>query len=177
MSRVGGVPISIPSGVDVEVKGLEVSVSGKKGKIIKSFKGGIGINIVDGKIVFLPLDDTRQSRAMWGTSRSIVSNMIKGVSDGFSTELEIIGVGYRAAMKDGYINLSLGKSHNTKIQVPKNLEVNIPANNKMVVSSFDKELLGQFVAQVIKQRPPEPYKGKGIKRVGQYVQRKESKKK
>jgi large subunit ribosomal protein L6 len=114
---------------------------------------------------------------MWGTARNIVANMVKGVSEGFTTELEIIGVGYRASIKDSYINLALGKSHNTKIEVPKNIVVTIPSANKMTLTSFDKELLGQFVAQIIKQRPPEPYKGKGIKKVGQYVQRKESKKK
>jgi large subunit ribosomal protein L6 len=177
MSRVGAVPVAIPSGVEVKVDGLHVIASGKRGVISRSFNGDINISIEDGKVYVKSLNDLAKSRAMWGTARNIVSNMVKGVSDGFSTELEIIGVGYKASIKEGYINLALGKSHNTKIAIPKGLEVKVSTPNKVSLSSFDKELLGQFVAQIIKQRPPEPYKGKGIKKVGQYIQRKESKKK
>ena len=177
MSRVGALPVTIPSGVEVQVRGLEVRAIGNKGDITKFFKGDINIEVLEGKVIVKPLNDLAQSKAMWGTTRSILQNMVKGVSDGFSTELEIIGVGYRATVKDTYINLALGKSHNTKIKIPKDVHVTVPANNKMTLASFNKELLGQFVAQIIKQRPPEPYKGKGIKKVGQYVQRKESKKK
>lgn len=177
MSRVGALPVIIPTNVEVKINGLNVEASGKKGSIVKSFKGAITIEVNDNKVFVKPVNDSSEARAMWGTARNIVANMIKGVSEGFSTELEIIGVGYRASNKDGYINLALGKSHNTKIQIPKNIEISLPSTNKMVLVSFDKELLGQFVAQIIKQRPPEPYKGKGIKKVGQYVERKESKKK
>jgi large subunit ribosomal protein L6 len=177
MSRVGALPITIPSGVNVQLDKLQVDVTGNKGSITKLFKGDIEIKITEDKVIVRPLNDLAQSRAMWGTARNIVANMIKGVSDGFTTELEIIGVGYRASVKDDYINLALGKSHNTKIFIPQNIKITVPANNKITLSSFDKELLGQFVSQIIKQRPPEPYKGKGIKKVGQYIQRKESKKK
>jgi len=177
MSRIGSVAVNIPTGVEIKIDGLFVEVSGKNGIIAKSFKGDIEINIDGDKLSVKPLNDSSEARSMWGTARNIVANMVKGVSEGFTTELEIIGVGYRASIKDSYINLALGKSHNTKIEVPKNIVVTIPSANKMTLTSFDKELLGQFVAQIIKQRPPEPYKGKGIKKVGQYVQRKESKKK
>jgi large subunit ribosomal protein L6 len=177
MSRIGALPITIPSGVSVEIDKLQVDITGNKGNIRKIFKGDIEINITDNKVIVSPLNDLAQSRAMWGTARNIVANMIKGVSEGFTTDLEIIGVGYRASVKDEYINLALGKSHNTKIFIPENIKITIPSNNKIILSSFDKELLGQFVSQIIKQRPPEPYKGKGIKKVGQYIQRKESKKK
>jgi large subunit ribosomal protein L6 len=177
MSRVGALPVSIPSGVEVKVEGLNIIVSGKKGAISKSFNGDINMYIEDEKVLIRPLNDLSKSRAIWGTARSIIANMVRGVSEGFSTELEIIGVGYRAIIKDGYINLALGKSHNTKISIPNGLEISASTPNKVLISSFDKELLGQFIAQIIKQRPPEPYKGKGIKKVGQYVQRKESKKK
>ncbi len=177
MSRIGLAAVIIPDGVKVKVDGLFVEVSGNRGIISKSFKGDIEINVDGDKLSVKPLNESSGARSMWGTARNIVSNMVKGVSEGFTTELEIIGVGYRASIKDSYINLALGKSHATKIQLPKNIEVTIPNNNKMILTSFDKELLGQFVAQIIKQRPPEPYKGKGIKKVGQYIQRKESKKK
>jgi len=177
MSRIGSLPVSIPSGVEVKINGLILEVSGQKGIISKSFSGDIEINLSDNELLVNPKNNSKQSRSMWGTARNIIFNMVKGVSEGFSTELEIIGVGYRASLKDDYINLALGKSHNTKIQIPKNIEVTISSNNKIILRSFDKELLGQFVAQIIKQRPPEPYKGKGIRKAGQYLERKESKKK
>ena len=112
---------------------------------------------------------------MWGTVRAIINNMVKGVSEGFVEELDIIGVGYRVAIKDKYINLALGKSHNTKILIPQDI-VASAKGSKLLLSSIDKEILGQFVAKIISQRPPEPYKGKGIRKVGQYIQRKETKK-
>ncbi|MBP7189922.1 MAG: 50S ribosomal protein L6 [Rickettsiaceae bacterium] len=176
MSRVGKLPVSIPSNVKVEIDGLNVKVVGPKGELNKAFKGMISITSEENSVVVTPLNEEKETRAMWGTARSVINGMVKGVSQGFSEELEVNGVGYRASIKGSYLNLTLGKSHNTKIEIPKNIKVEAPKQNIITLESIDKEKLGQFIAVIIKQRPPEPYKGKGIKRKGQYVQRKEGKK-
>lgn len=176
MSRVGKLPVTIPQGVVVELDGLCVKVKGPKGELTKTFKGNINISLQDNNVVVKPMDDEKQTRAMWGTARNIVRNMVVGVKDGFTQELEVNGVGYRASIKGGYLNLTLGKSHNTKIEIPAGIKVDAPKQNIVILESVDKELIGQFSSIIIKQRPPEPYKGKGIKRKGQYVQRKEGKK-
>ena len=176
MSRVGKLPVSIPEGVKVDLNGLQVSVSGPKGQLVKSFAGSIGISLENNQILVKPLSDDKGARAMWGTARSIINSMVKGVKEGFTEELEVNGVGYKALVKDSYLNLMLAKSHNTKIEIPKYIKVSVPKQNQIILESVDKEKLGQFISIIIKQRPPEPYKGKGIKRKGQYVQRKEGKK-
>ena len=176
MSRVGKLPIIVPEDVKIDLNGLSVSVSGPKGQIDKTFAGEIEISVQDGRLLVVPLAKTKAARSMWGTARSVINGMVKGVKDGFTQELEVNGVGYRAAIKGVYLNLTLGKSHNTKIEIPKNIKAEAPKQNIIILESFNKEELGQFVATIIKQRPPEPYKGKGIKRKGQYVQRKEGKK-
>lgn len=177
MSRVGKLPVSIPQGVSVKVDGLNVHVKGPKGELHRSFKGNILIAEENNSVTVTPCDENKQTRSMWGTARNIIRNMVHGVQTGFKVELEINGVGYRAAVKGEYLNLALGKSHNTKIQIPSLIKAEAPKQTILLLESIDKELLGQFTAVVIKQRPPEPYKGKGIKRKGQYVQRKEGKKK
>jgi large subunit ribosomal protein L6 len=177
MSRVGKLPISIPEGVKIEIDGLRVNITGPKGELTKTFSGNIEVSLQDNMIYVKPLAESKQARAMWGTARSIISNMVKGVKAGFVQELEINGVGYKAAVKDQYLNLALAKSHNTKIEIPQSIKVNVPKQNQIILEGVDKEKLGQFASIIIKQRPPEPYKGKGIKRKGQYVQRKEGKKK
>lgn len=176
MSRVGKLHIAIPNGVQVDINDLNVSVTGPKGALNKIFNGMIAIEVIDNEIVVKPLDETKQARSMWGTARSIINGMVKGVNEGFSEELEVNGVGYRAAVKGQYLNLTLGKSHNTKIEIPADIKVDTPKQNIITLNSINKEMLGQFVAVIIKQRPPEPYKGKGIKRKSQFVQRKEGKK-
>jgi large subunit ribosomal protein L6 len=177
MSRVGKLPISIPAGVEVKLDQLNVTVVGPNGTLCKSFKGKIDISLDSAKgFVVSALDDSKQANAMRGTVRSIINNMVTGITVGFSVELEIDGVGYRALLKDQYLNLSLGKSHNTKIVVPKDIEIVALKPNLLLIKSCNKERLGEFVASLIKQRSPEPYKGKGIKVKGSYVQRKEGKK-
>jgi large subunit ribosomal protein L6 len=176
MSRVGKLPVILPQGVKVELDGLKIKVNGPKGSLEKIFSGDISIKLEGDQVSVAMLSQTKQAKAMWGTARSIINGMVKGVNTGFSEELEVNGVGYRASVKGNYLNLILGKSHNTKIEIPKGLKVEAPKQNIITLESIDKEILGQFVALVIKQRPPEPYKGKGIKRKGQYVQRKEGKK-
>ena len=176
MSRVGKLPVPVPEGVKVELNGLAISVSGPKGNLEKAFAGDISITMDGSSIVVKPLNETKHARAMWGTARSIINGMVKGVKEGFSEELEVNGVGYRAAVKGKYLNLTLGKSHNTKIEIPEIVKVDTPKQTTIMLYSADKAALGRFRALLIKQRPPEPYKGKGIKVKGQYVQRKEGKK-
>jgi large subunit ribosomal protein L6 len=176
MSRVGKLPINIPDNVEVELDGLRVKISGPKGQLIKSFTGDISISSEGGQVIVRPLAMTKHAKAMWGTARSIINGMVKGVKDGFSEELEVTGTGYRAAVKDKFLNLSLGKSHSTKIEIPAYINVQTPKQNMIVLESVDKEKLGKFIAMIVKQRPPEPYKGKGIKLKDQYIERKEGKK-
>lgn len=176
MSRVGKLPVAVPDGVNVELNGLSVKIKGPKGELTREFKGNISIALEDKNILVTPNDKQRHSRAMWGTARSIIKNMVHGVSNPFKEELEVNGVGYRAAVKGKYLNLALGKSHNTKIEIPEGVNVVTPKQTMIELEAIDKELLGQFASMIIKQRPPEPYKGKGIKKKGQYVQRKEGKK-
>ena len=176
MSRVGKVPVSLTQGAKVEISGLNIKVHGTKGTLEKKFAGDIMIEQTGENIVVKPLNDTSAAKAMWGTARSIINSMVKGVTVGFSEELEVNGVGYRAAIKGKYLNLTLGKSHNTKIEIPEGIKVETPKQNIITLESINKEKLGEFIAVVKRQRPPEPYKGKGIKRKGEYVQRKEGKK-
>jgi len=174
MSRVGKLPIPVPAGVKVEISGLNIKIQGPKGILEKVFAGQISIDHIDGSIIVKPLSE--EARAMWGTARSIINGMVKGVTLGFTEELEVNGVGYRASVKGKYLNLTLGKSHNTKIEIPEGIKVEAPKQNIIVLESHDKQKLGQYVAIIRNQRPPEPYKGKGIRRKGEYVQRKEGKK-
>jgi len=176
MSRVGKLPVKITDDIKVQISDLLVKVQGPKGVLEKEFAGLISIEHKDSQITVKPLDDSAEARAMWGTARSIINGMVIGVKDGFREELEVNGVGYRAAVKGKYLNLTLGKSHNTKIEIPEGVKVETPKQTVIMLESHDKHKLGQYVATIRSQRPPEPYKGKGVRRKGEYVQRKEGKK-
>ncbi|MGL4226919.1 MAG: 50S ribosomal protein L6 [Rickettsia sp.] len=176
MSRVGKLPITIPEGVKVGLNDLEVKISGPKGELSKTFKGNIAVSLAENKLLVKPLAANKNARAMWGTARSIISNMVTGVKEGFKLKLEINGVGYRAMVKGKYLNLMLAKSHNTKIEIPSDIKIDVPKQNIIILEGTDKEKLGQFASIIIKQRPPEPYKGKGIKFENQFIPRKEGKK-
>lgn len=176
MSRVGKLPIAVPEGVKVGLNGLNVNITGPKGELAKTFKGNIEILLQDNKVLVKPVAVNKNARSMWGTTRSIISSMIIGVKEGFKLKLEINGVGYRAVVKGKYLNLMLAKSHNTKIEIPADIKIDVPKQNIIVLEGIDKEKLGQFASVIIKQRPPEPYKGKGIKFEGQFIPRKEGKK-
>ncbi|AFC70931.1 50S ribosomal protein L6 [Rickettsia australis] len=176
MSRIGKLPVTIPEGVTVGLNDLEVKISGPKGELSKTFKGNIAISLAENKLLVKPLAANKNARAMWGTARSIISNMVTGVKEGFRLKLEINGVGYRAMVKGKYLNLMLAKSHNTKIEIPSDIKVEVPKQNIIILEGTDKEKLGQFASIIIKQRPPEPYKGKGIKFENQFIPRKEGKK-
>lgn len=176
MSRIGKLPIAIADNIEVIIEGCLVKVKGVKGSLEKKFSDLVSIEKKENNICVKPVNDTAEARAMWGTARSIINNMVVGVTEGFKEELEVNGVGYRAAIKGDYLNLSLGKSHNTKIEIPADIKVETPKQTIITFEAHDKQKLGQYVAIIRNQRPPEPYKGKGIRRKGEYVERKEGKK-
>ena len=175
MSRIGNKPVEVPSGVDIEVDGGLVTVKGSRGELKRSFNERIGFAIEDGVITVTRPDDERESRALHGLSRALLNNMVVGVSDGFRKELEIHGVGYRASMKGSNIELLVGFSHPVEIEAPEGITFEVPDQTKIIVFGIDKEQVGQVAANIRKVRPPEPYKGKGIRYSGEYVRRKAGK--
>lgn len=175
MSRIGNKPLDLPDGVDVKVEGTQVTVKGSKGELNRSFHERIGFDIDDGVITVTRPDDSRESRSLHGLSRKLLHNMVLGVSDGFSKELEIQGVGYRAALKGRDLELAVGYSHPVVVEAPEGIAFEVPEQTRIIVSGIDKELVGQMAANIRKVRPPEPYKGKGIRYVGEYVRRKAGK--
>jgi large subunit ribosomal protein L6 len=175
MSRIGNKPVDLPDGVDVEIDGSVVTVKGSRGELERSFNERIGFDLDDGIVTVTRPDDARESRAMHGLSRALLNNMVMGVSNGFTKELEIHGVGYRASMKGSNIELLVGFSHPVEVQAPDGITFEVPEQTKIIVSGIDKEQVGQVAANIRKVRPPEPYKGKGIRYVGEYVRRKAGK--
>ncbi len=175
MSRVGLKPISLPAKVAVKVEGNTVQVEGPKGKLDFAVPAGISLKAEDGSVIVSRATEQREHRALHGTVRSIVNNMITGVSTGFVKDLEIQGVGLRAAVKGSDLDLSLGRSHPLLHPIPSGLTVTVNENTKIKVEGIDKQLVGQFAAEVRGFYPPEPYKGKGVRYVGEKVRRKEGK--
>ena len=172
MSRIGRAPIALPSGVNVDIVGAEVRVKGPKGELSSSIPAVITVEVADGEVRCKRPDDKRDSRALHGLSRALIANMVTGVSEGFSKSLEIQGVGYRADVKGNTLNLLLGFSHPVAMPVPEGLQVTMEGNTNIKVAGIDKQLVGQFAADIRSLRPPEPYKGKGIRYVGEQVRRK-----
>ena len=177
MSRIGMKPIPIPQGVDVELSGRQVTVSGEKGRLNMVLVDEVAARIEDGEILVSPSEDSKRGRTMWGMQRTLVSNMVTGVRDGFVKELEISGVGYRASVQDGTLNLQLGYSHDISYAIPEGIEIVCQRPTLIRVSGIDKQRVGQVAADIRRRRPPEPYKGKGVRYVGEIVHRKEGKKK
>ncbi|HEY8933116.1 MAG TPA: 50S ribosomal protein L6 [Rariglobus sp.] len=175
MSRVGLKPIALPEKVAVKVDGADVTVEGPKGKLNLALPEGITLAAEGSEVVVSRASDSRQHKALHGTARSLINNMIIGVSKGFVKDLEIQGVGLRAAVKGSEIDLSLGRSHPLLHPIPAGLTVTVTDNTKIKVEGIDKQLVGQFAAEVRGYYPPEPYKGKGVRYVGEYVRRKEGK--
>ena len=175
MSRVGVKPISLPEKVTVKNDGGVVTVEGPKGKLAFTLPTGIELSNEKEKLTVTRTSETRQTRALHGTARAIVNNMINGVSKGFVKDLEIQGVGFRAAVKGKDLDLSLGRSHPLLHPIPEGLTVTVTDNTKIKVEGIDKQMVGQFAAEVRGFQPPEPYKGKGVRYVGEHVRRKEGK--
>jgi large subunit ribosomal protein L6 len=175
MSRIGKQPVTIPAGVEIKLSGRMVAVKGPKGTLERSFPEEVTFTMDDSEVrVERPADD-RRSRAMHGLSRALLANMVTGVSEGYTRELQLVGVGYRAALKGRDLELQVGFSHPVAIEPPDGVTFEVPEPTKVVVSGIDKERVGQASANIRKVRPPEPYKGKGIRYVGEYVRRKAGK--
>ena len=175
MSRVGKTPVTVPSGVQVTIEGTRVTVKGPKGELSRTFPERISFVVEDDVITVNRPDDSRQSKALHGLSRALLHNMVVGVSEGYVKELEIQGVGYRAALKGSDIELQVGFSHPVIVTPPEGVSFEVPEPTRIKVSGIDKELVGQVAASIRKVRPPEPYKGKGIRYSGEYVRRKAGK--
>ncbi len=175
MSRVGLKPISLPEKVAVKLDGRTVVVEGPKGKLDFSLPDGITLNTDNGTVTVCRANEERQVRALHGTARALINNMIDGVSKGFIRELEILGVGFRAAVKGKILDLSLGYSHPLEHPIPDDLKVTVEENTKIKIEGIDKQRVGQFAADVRGYYPPEPYKGKGVRYKGEQVRRKEGK--
>jgi large subunit ribosomal protein L6 len=177
MSRIGKVPVPLPSGVSATIQGSVLSVKGPKGSLDMPMLDDISYGIEDGRILVRPANDTKRARSFWGMHRTLVANLVTGVTEGFTKTLEITGVGYRAAMQGKNLRLQLGYSHDVNIEVPADLTVATPDATTVVISGSDRQRVGQLAAEIRRWRKPEPYKGKGIKYRGEYIFRKEGKKK
>lgn len=177
MSRIGKNPVSIPDGVTVEINDQTVVAKGKLGELSVSLTDDVELAQADGAISVTPKGDNQRARSMWGTARSRIQNLVDGVSQGFSKKLEITGVGYRAQLKGKDLNLQLGFSHDVAYPAPEGITFNCPDQTTIEVSGADKQKVGQVAAEIRGFRPPEPYKGKGVRYAGEYILRKEGKKK
>lgn len=175
MSRIGNKPIEIPSGVTITQNGNTLTVKGPKGELTRSFNPDMTIKVDEKTIVVTRPSDNKEHRAIHGTTRSLIANMVEGVSKGFEKSLELVGVGYRAQKQGNKLILNVGYSHPVEIVPENGLEIDVPANTKIVVKGIDKEKVGALAADIRAIRPPEPYKGKGIRYEGEYVRRKEGK--
>jgi large subunit ribosomal protein L6 len=175
MSRVGKRPIPIPSGVDVVVNGDVVSVKGPKGELSKKFRPEVNVKVTDGQVTVARMANDKQSLALHGTTRAIVANLVKGVSQGFSKALEIVGTGYRAQLSGKSLVLQVGYSHPVNYVPPPGVEIAVESPTRVVVKGIDKEMVGKAAAEIREIRRPEPYKGKGIRYEGEHVRRKAGK--
>ena len=177
MSRIGKKPVAIPSGVTATIDGGQLNVKGPKGALSLTLRDEISYTVEDGGILVKPANDTKQARAFWGMQRTLVQNLVTGVTEGFTKVLEITGVGYRAQAQGKNLRLQLGYSHDVNFPIPEGIDVKTPDQNTVEISGIDKQQVGQVAAEIRRWRKPEPYKGKGIKYRGEYIFRKEGKKK
>jgi large subunit ribosomal protein L6 len=175
MSRIGKQPVPIPDKVKVDIKDTTVHVEGPRGKVHKTFAPVVTITISDKKVLVAPIGDTRFANAMYGTARSIIASMVKGVTAGFSKDLEIQGVGFKANLKGKQLDLALGYSHPIVMDVPEGIKITVIEGTRLKVEGCDKQLVGAVTAEIRSYYPPEPYKGKGVRIVGERVRRKEGK--
>jgi large subunit ribosomal protein L6 len=177
MSRVGFKPVEIPSGVEVAISGARLTAKGKLGELGLDLLDVVSAKVEDGHVTVTPNDESKHARAMWGTTRALVQSLVTGVSLGFTKELEISGVGYRAAVQGKALNLQLGYSHDVSYPIPEGISIKCDKPTSITISGADKQRVGQVAAEIRSYRPPEPYKGKGIKYADEIILRKEGKKK
>ena len=176
MSRIGKLPVVVPAGVTVTIEdGNKVTVKGPKGEITKTFAPQLGIEIKDGLVIVTRPNELKQNRDLHGLTRTLIANMVEGVTNGYSKTLEIEGVGYRAAKQGNNLVMNLGFSHQVIFTEGNGIKIDVPQPNKIIISGIDKQAVGQFAAEVREKRPPEPYKGKGIKYMDEHIRRKEGK--
>jgi large subunit ribosomal protein L6 len=175
MSRIGKQPVLIPDKVKVTVSGEKVLVEGPKGKVEKTFASAVKVTVADKKVTFAPTEESRFAKAMYGTARSVVAGMVKGVTEGYSKDLEIQGVGFKANLKGKQLDLALGYSHPIVMDIPEGIKITVTDQTKLKVEGADKQLVGKITAEIRGYYPPEPYKGKGVRIVGERVRRKEGK--
>jgi len=177
MSRIGKKAVPIPSGVTANVEGQTVKIKGPKGQLQVALPDDVTVKMDKGAVKVDPRNETKRARAMWGTSRTLVNNLITGVTKGYERKLEITGVGYRAALQGKNLQIALGYSHDVIFPIPEGIAIATPKPTEIVVTGIDKQKVGQVAAEIRAFRPPEPYKGKGVKYEGEYIFRKEGKKK
>jgi large subunit ribosomal protein L6 len=177
MSRIGKHPVTVPSGVDVQLNGQDITVKGVKGVLNMTFLDDVIVEREDDKLWVKPRDDSKRARQMWGMQRTLLNNIVVGASEGFTKTLEIVGVGYRAAVQGKTLNLNLGYSHDINFTIPADIDVKCPNQTTIEVSGANLQRVGQVAAEIRSYRKPEPYKGKGVKYAGEYIFRKEGKKK
>jgi large subunit ribosomal protein L6 len=177
MSRIGKKPVTVPAGVTTSIEGKTLNVKGPKGTLSLAMRDEISYTLEDGGISVQPANETKQARAFWGMQRTLVQNLITGVTEGFSKKLLITGVGYRAASQGKVLKLQLGYSHDVNFEIPEGIEIKTPDQTTVEISGIDKQKVGQVAAEIRRWRKPEPYKGKGIKYDGEFIFRKEGKKK
>ncbi|MDY4886010.1 MAG: 50S ribosomal protein L6 [Alphaproteobacteria bacterium] len=178
MSRIGKYPVTVPAGVTVNINNNVVTVKGKLGELSCSFDDShIAAKLEDNKVVVTPLSQSMTARALWGTTRANIHDLVKGVDEGFTKNLELVGVGYKARMEGNKLVLSLGFSHDVDFPAPQGIKISCESPTQIKIFGADKQLVGQVAAEIRKYRKPEPYKGKGVKYEGEYVRRKEGKKK
>jgi len=177
MSRIGKKPVAVPKGVTANVAGQTIRAKGPKGELEVALDERVAVSMTDGGVSVEPRDETKLARSLWGLSRTLVNNVFRGVTEGFEERLEISGVGYRAQVQGQNLELALGYSHEVKYPIPAGIKIVTPKPTEIVISGIDKQQVGQVAAEIRRWRPPEPYKGKGVKYVGEYIFRKEGKKK
>lgn len=177
MSRTGKKPVTVPSGVTASIADGQLSVKGPKGTLSLPLANEVTYSIEEGSIAVKPANDSKRARAFWGMQRTLIANLITGVTEGYTKKLLITGVGYRADSKGKVLNLKLGYSHDVDFAIPEGIEIKTPDNTTVEISGIDKQQVGQVAAEIRRWRKPEPYKGKGIKYAGEFIFRKEGKKK
>jgi len=177
MSRIGKHPVAVPDGVTVDLSGQTLTAKGRLGTLSLTVSTDVTATVADGAVTIAPKNETKRARAMWGTTRALVNNMVTGVATGFTRNLEINGVGYRAAVQGSNLNLQLGYSHDINYPIPSDIRISCERPTAISISGADRQRVGQIAAEIRAFRPPEPYKGKGIKYVEETIRRKEGKKK